>query len=65
MIRYLDATDANIRRYEEWRGKRDSIETDGPTGASVMRAHMRQRLLLWGMVVAAGAVAAFVGLLLI
>lgn len=65
MIRQLDATDANLRRYEEWRGKRDTLEADGPTGADEMRAQMRQRLLLWGAVAAVGVVSAFLGLLLI
>lgn len=65
MIRHLDATDANLRRYEEWRGKRNSIDVDGPTGADVMRAHMRRRVILWGVVIAVGAVAAFAGLLLL
>ena len=64
MIRHLDATAANLRRYEDWRGKRNSIDADGPTGADVMRDQMRQRLILWGILAAAGGVAVVVGLVL-
>lgn len=64
-IRHLDATEANLKRYEDWRGKRAAVEAEGPTGADVMRARMRQRVILWGGIAVAGAVAAFVGLVLI
>jgi hypothetical protein len=63
-IRHLDATAANLDRYETWRGKSTGVEADGPTGADIMRQQMRQRLLLWGGVAAAGAVSIVVGLLL-
>ncbi len=61
-IRRLDATEANLARYETWRGKHTTIEAEGPTGADEMRAQMRQRVLLWGVVVGAGVVAVVVGL---
>lgn len=64
MIRHLDATQANIQRYEDWRGKRNSLDAEGPTGADVMRGQMRQRLILWGVVVAAGVIAVLFGLVL-
>jgi hypothetical protein len=38
------------------------VEADGPTGADVMRAQMRQRVLLWGVVIGAGAVLVVLGL---
>lgn len=65
MIRHLDATEANLQRYEDWRGKRNSLDAEGPTGADVMRDQMRQRLILWGVVIAAGAIALVVGLVLV
>jgi hypothetical protein len=62
-IRHLDATAANLKRYDEWRGGRLEIEDAGPTGADVMRSQMRQRLLLWIAVGVAGAVLVVIGLL--
>jgi len=62
-IRHLDATQANLERYDSWRGKNSGVQADGPTGADIMRAQMRQRLLLWGAVIVAGVVAVVVGLL--
>lgn len=62
-IRHLDATQANLDRYDSWRGKNTGVQADGPTGADIMRAQMRQRLMLWGAVIAAGVVAVVVGLL--
>lgn len=61
-VRRLDEAQANIDRYETWRGKQTGPQADGPTGADVMRAHMRQRLMLWGVVAGAGVVSVFVGL---
>ena len=63
-IRQLDATEANLARYETWRGKRTSVEADGPTGADEMRALMRQRVLIWGVVIGAGIVAVGIGFLI-
>jgi hypothetical protein len=62
-IRRLDAADANLRRYEAWRGRDTSVAADGPTGADEMRALMRQRLYLWGGVIVGGVAGIFVGLL--
>jgi hypothetical protein len=61
-IRRLDETEANLERYETWRGKRTGVDADGPTGADVMRAQMRQRAILWGVLIAAGAVSIVLGL---
>ena len=63
-IRHLDQTQANLDRYETWRGKQTGVEAEGPTGADIMRQQMRQRLLLWGGVAAAGVVSVIVGVLL-
>jgi hypothetical protein len=62
-IRQLDATAANLKRYDEWRGGRRGIDDGGPTGADVMRAHMRRRLVGWAGLGAAGVVLILVGLL--
>lgn len=63
-IRRLDQTEANLVRYETWRGKRTGVEADGPTGADEMRAFMRQRVMLWGGLIGAGVVLIVVGLLI-
>lgn len=62
-VRRLDEAQANIDRYESWRGKQTGPQADGPTGADVMRAQMRQRMILWGVVAGAGVVSVFVGLI--
>ena len=62
-IRRLDETAANLERYDTWRGKQTGVEADGPTGADEMRAQMRQRVLLWGVVIGAGVVSMMVGLI--
>ncbi len=62
-IRRLDETQANLDRYESWRGKQTGVQADGPTGADEMRAQMRQRLILWGAVIGAGVISILVGLL--
>jgi hypothetical protein len=61
-IRRLDQTEANLARYETWRGRRTGVDADGPTGADVMRVQMRQRVLLWSAVIGAGVVAIVLGL---
>jgi hypothetical protein len=62
-IRHLDQTQANLARYDSWRGKNTGVQADGPTGADVMRAQMRQRVLVWGALIVAGAVSVVIGLL--
>ena len=62
-VRRLDATQANLDRYESWRGKQTGVRADGPTGADEMRAQMRQRLLLWAILAAGGAVSIALGLI--
>lgn len=63
-IRRLDRTEANLARYETWRGRRTGVEADGPTGADEMRALMRGRVRLWAIVIGAGVAAIILGLLL-
>jgi hypothetical protein len=62
-IRRLDETEANIARYETWRGKQTGPQADGPTGADEMRSQMRQRVMAWGVVTGAGVVSVLVGLI--
>jgi len=62
-VRRLDAAQANIDRYETWRGKQTGVQADGPTGADEMRAQMRQRLIVWGLVAGAGVVSILAGLI--
>ena len=62
-IRRLDATQANLDRYESWRGKQTGVQADGPTGADEMRAQMRQRLLLWAILAGGGVVSIVLGLI--
>jgi hypothetical protein len=63
-LRRLDETQANLDRYEAWRGRHTDVETDGPTGADEMRAVLRRRVIVWGAVGVAGGVAIVAGLLL-
>lgn len=63
-IRRLDATEANLQRYETWRGRTTDVETEGPTGADEMRALMRQRAIIWGVSIGAGVVLIASGLLI-
>lgn len=58
--RALQETDANIRRYEQWRGGRRP-DGDEVTGADVMRDELRRQLRLWGVVIAAGFGLVFLG----
>ena len=54
--RELQATEANLRRYDSWRGgKRTAVET-GVTGADVMLARLRSEVMRWGAFIAAGIV---------
>ncbi len=62
-IRQLDQTEANLARYESWRGKQTGVQAEGPTGADIMRQQMRQRVLLWAGVGGVGAVLIVLGLI--
>lgn len=57
----LKAEDANIARYESWRG---GLRDTGPTGASVAMDILRAQARQGGFLMAAGVVLFVVGLLL-
>lgn len=57
----LKAEDANIARYESWRG---GLRDTGPTGASVAMDILRTQARQGGVIMGAGVVLFIVGLLL-
>ncbi len=57
----LKAQDANIARYESWRG---GLRDSGTTGASVAMDILRRQVRDAGVIVAAGVVIFVLGLLL-
>jgi hypothetical protein len=57
----LQATDENLRRYEDWRGGRRRLDAPGETGADVMRQVLRDQVRRWGLVAAAGLLLVFLG----
>ena len=63
MVRELDERQANLDRYETWRGKHTGVDAPGPTGADEMRSQLRRQALRWGSLCVIGLVAVFVGLL--
>lgn len=58
--RYMDLReqDANIARYEAWRG---GARPDGKTGASVAMAMLRRQAQIGGAILIAGVVLVFLG----
>ena len=62
-VRHLDETEANLARYETWRGKNSGPQANGPTGADEMRALMRRRMVLWGLLIGAGVILVIAGVL--
>ena len=56
----LKAQDANVARYEAWRG---GLRDDGTTGASVAMAVLRRQAQVGGAIVIAGVALVFLGFL--
>jgi hypothetical protein len=56
----LKAQEANIARYEGWRGSR--LRDDGTSAASLMAEQLRRKAQIAGLVAVAGFVLVFVGL---
>jgi hypothetical protein len=55
----LKAQEANLARYEGWRGTR--LRDDGPSVASIMAAELRRRAQIGGLILIAGFVLVFAG----
>ncbi len=55
----IKAQEANISRYEGWRGTR--LRDDGPSAASLMARTMLRRAQLGGLIAIAGFVLVFLG----
>ena len=55
----LKAQEANLARYEGWRGTR--LRDEGPSAASIMAQELRRRAQIGGLIVAAGFVLLVVG----
>ena len=61
--RALRDQQANIDRYDAWRGGLRA-ESDGQTGASIAMAEFRRQAQLAGVIVVVGVVLVFVGFLI-
>ena len=59
--RALQEQDANVARYESWRG---GIRDDGKTGASVAMAILRRQAQIGGAIAIGGVVLVFLGFLI-
>lgn len=57
----LKAQDANVARYESWRG---GVRDDSATGASVAMAILRRQAQTAGLIAVAGFVLVFLGFLI-
>lgn len=57
----LKAQDANVARYESWRG---GVRDSGETGASVAMAVLRRQAQIGGAIAIAGVVLVFLGFLI-
>jgi hypothetical protein len=55
----LKSQEANIARYEGWRGSR--LRDDGPSAASIMARELRRRAQIAGLIMIGGFVLVFVG----
>ena len=56
----LKEQDANVARYEAWRG---GLRDDGATGASVAMGVLRRQAQIGGLILIAGVVLVFLGFL--
>ena len=55
----LKAQEANLSRYEGWRGTR--LRDDGPSAATIMAQELRRTAQIWGLVAIVGFVIVFLG----
>jgi len=58
--RSLEATQANLRRYDDWRGGK-LMDDSARTGADEMRDLLRNRVRLWAAVIVVGIVLLLAG----
>lgn len=61
--RALQATEANLRRYDDWRGSW-LVDDSERTGADEMKDYLRGRVRLWAAVIAVGVVLIVAGFLI-
>jgi hypothetical protein len=54
--RALAAHEANLRRYESWRGGRTAPDAAGPSSADLMQAELRGQVVRWGGLAVVGLV---------
>jgi hypothetical protein len=60
----LEAQEANLRRYESWRGRRPGADR-GPSSAELMSRELRRRAFAWLSLDVAGAALIVAGILLV
>lgn len=60
----LRETQANLARYETWRGGKRSPADDGPSTVELMERELRGQAMRWAAVVLVGLVLVLVGLVL-
>ncbi len=56
----LQATEDNLRRYDDWRGSR-LVDDSERTGADEMKDYLRRQVRLWAAVIAVGVALVVVG----
>lgn len=54
--RALAAHEANLRRYDSWRGSRPAPDAAGPSSADLMQAELRSQVVRWGVLALVGLV---------
>ncbi len=59
----LEAQEANLRRYESWRGRRPGADR-GPSSAEIMSRELRRRAFTWLSLDVAGTALIIAGILL-
>ena len=60
----LEAQEANLRRYESWRGRRPGADR-GPTSAELMSRELRRRAFAWLSLDVAGTALIIAGILIV
>ena len=54
--RALAAHEANLRRYDSWRGSRGAPDAAGPSSADLMQGELRGQVVRWGGLALVGLV---------